>query len=535
MRRKRNYLTGLLLAVLALALLALPACNNDEPAPEPAPTAAPATQIESYTIADTTGDWGYPTPYLRYSRGPGYIRSQFIFETLIWKDAEGFVPQLAESWEYIAAENAYLFKLRQGVTWHDGEPFTAADVLFTIDYIKEHPDPFVTLIGPSGITKAEAPDDHTVKIYLEQTHAPFLNNVAGTMTVMPEHIWAGVADPMTFSSPEALIGTGPYTLADYSKEHGTYLYNAYDDYYLGTPAARTIKFVKVSAEMTPAALQNGEVNAADIPPEIVSQMEAAGLSIVTAPVAWNAKLTINHKKEPLSDVRLRQALAYAIDREELVQVTQRGQAIAGSPGIMPPTSPWYNPDTPQYAYDPDKARQLITEMGYTLGDNGFFSKDGQLLTLDLLASTTFKEDGQFIAGQLNEAGITVNFQTLEAKTVDAKAEAWDFDLALYGHGGLYEPSILDRVITGKGFNSARYTADEELNALLKAQLSEMDPDKRKELVYQVQTRYADDMPALTLYYPKWYWAHDGQIDLYYTQDGVASGVPIPLNRMAFVK
>ncbi len=531
----RKWFCRIALAAMALSLLLLPACN-EEAAPEPAPGTSPQAEarIDSYTIADPTGDWGYPSPYLRYSRGPGYIRSQFIFETLVWKDADGFVPQLAESWEYIKAENAYIFHLRHGVTWHDGAPFTAADVLFTIGYHKEHPDPFVTLVGPSGIKEAEAPDDYTVKIYLEQPYAPFLNDVMGTLEIMPEHIWAGVADPKTFTAPEAVIGTGPYTLADYSQEHGSYLYQAYDDYYLGAPEVKTIKFVKISEEMIPAALEAGEVSAGDIPPEITDRMQDAGLTVITAPLAWNAKLMMNHQRAPLSDVRFRQALAYAIDREAMVQVTQRGHAVAGSPGIMPPTSPWYNPQTPPYAYDPARARQLLLEIGYSLED-GRFTRDGQPLELELLAPGRFKDDGQFIASQLEELGIKINYQTLEDKTVDAKVEAWDFDLALYGHGGLYEPSILARVITGAGFNSARYTADAELNRLLEAQASEMDPAQRRDIVYQIQARYAADLPALTLYYPEWYWAHDGRVDLYYTMDGVASGVPIPLDRMAFVK
>jgi peptide/nickel transport system substrate-binding protein len=263
-------------------------------------------------------------------------------------------------------------------------------------------------------------------------------------------------------------------------------------------------------------------------------MEEAGLTVITAPVAWNAKLTINHQKEPLSSKQFRQALAYAIDRESLVQITQRGHGIAGSPGMIPPTSDWYNPDTPQYEYDPAKAKQLLEGLGYRLKD-GYFTKDGKLLELELIAAADYKEVGQFIKQQLEEVGIKIDFRTMEAKTVDAKVGAWDFDLSVYGHGGLYEPSFLKRVIMDEDFNSARYTSNETLNQLLKAQLTEMDAGKRKDLVFQIQEVYAEDLPALTLYYPKWYWAHDGTVDLFYTMDGIASGIPIPLNRMAFVK
>jgi peptide/nickel transport system substrate-binding protein len=458
----------------------------------------------------------------------------FIFETLVWKNASGFIPQLAEEWEYIAEENAYIFKLRNDVTWHDGEKFTAEDVTFTIDYMRTHPNPFVTLIGASGVREAAAIDDYTVKLYLEQPYALFLHDVAGTLAIIPKHIWEGVDDPKSLTGPEAVIGTGPYTLADYSKEHGSYLYKAYDDYYLGKPIVDAIKFVKVSEEMIPAALKGGSVSAGDIPPEVVSEMEEAGLAVITAPVAWNAKMTINHHKEPLSSKQFRQALAYAIDREVLVQITQRGHALAGSPGMIPPTSDWYNPGTPQYNYDRAKARELLKGLGYETED-GYFTKDGKVLELELLATAQFKEVGQFVKQQLEEAGIKIDFITMEAKTVDAKVGAWDFDLSIYGHGGLYEPSILKKVIMGEDFNSARYTSNEILNQLLEAQLSEMDPETRKDLVFQIQEIYAEDLPALTLYYPESYSAHDGTVNLFYTMDGIASGVPIPLNRIAFVK
>jgi peptide/nickel transport system substrate-binding protein len=514
-----NSVPKLLIPAMIVALLILPSCTAGTP------------EISSYTIADSIGDYGYPSPYTHYSRGPGYTRMSLIFETLVWKDALSFIPQLAVEWEYVAEENAYIFKLRNNATWHDGTKFTADDVVFTFDYTKQHPYQWV---DNSIVKSAEAIDEYTVKLYLSKPYAPFFQDVAGTQPIMPRHIWEGIEEPEKLAAPEAVVGTGPYTLADYSKEHGTYLYKAYADYYLGKPFVDEIKFVKISAEMIPAALKEGSVSAGDIPPEVVSEMEEADLAVITAPVAWNAKLTINHHKDPLSSKQFRQALAYAIDRESLVQITQRGHALAGSPGMIPPTSDWYNPDTPQYEYDPAKARGILEGLGYKLKD-GYFTKDDKLLELELIAAADYKEVGQFVKQQLEEAGIKIDFRTMEAKTVDAKVGAWDFDLSIYGHGGLYEPSILKRVIMDEGFNSARYTSNETLNHLLKVQLTEMDAGKRKDLVFQIQEVYAEDLPALTLYYPKWYWAHDGTVNLFYTMGGIASGIPVPLNRIAFVK
>jgi peptide/nickel transport system substrate-binding protein len=517
--------------VLAIALLvAFLARSQSEPAGEQQPDTEDAHQIESYTIADSMGDWGYPSPYSHYSRGPGYVRMSFIFETLVWKNATGFVPQLAYEWQYSDSDNAYTFKLRENVKWHDGTDFTAHDVVFTYNYTKEHPYQWV---DSTIVEFAEAIDEYTVRLCLSRAYAPFLQDVAGTQPILPRHIWQSMTEPNTFTSPEAVIGTGPYRLADYSKEHGTYLYTANDSYYLGRPAAREVKFVKISTEMMPAALKQGLVNCTDIPAEAVEDIETAGFTVMTDQPSWNGKLMINHQKAPLSLGEFRQAIAYAIDRQALAQIVFRGHAVPGSPGMMPPTSVWYNPDTPQYEYNVEKAKQLIAGLGYEL-ENGYFVKDGQPLQLSLIAAADYRDLGQFVAQQLEQAGIQVDFRTFEAKTVDAKVGAWEFDLSMYGHGGLYEPSIYYRVVLGEGFNSARYTSSDTLTQLINDQLTEMDPVKRRGIVFQIQEVYAEEVPALTLYYPRSYMAHDGVISLYYTMDGIASGVPIALNRMCFV-
>jgi len=521
MKDKAGAAPRLLILVLSLAILSLvlSGCGSS------------SEEVTTYTIADEIGDWGYPSPYTHYARGPGYVRMSFVFDTLVWKDETGFVPALAEEWEYVETENAYVFQLRSSATWHDGEKFTAHDVAFTFDYCKEHP---YQLVDSSIVKAAEAVNDHTVKLYLKDPYAPFLNDVAGTQPILPEHIWESVQEPETFTGPEAVVGTGPYKLVDYSREHGTYLYEAYDNYYLGRPKVDRIKFVKVVEQMVAAALEQGTVDAAPMPPEVVEDIQARGFTVLQAPYGWNAKLMINHTKEPLSSEQFRQALAYAIDREALVEITQRNQALAGSPGIMPPDSEWYNADIETYEHDPARSQQVLEELGYAL-ENGYFTKDGKELRLELIAEATFKPEGQFIKGELESIGIKVDFSTLEGKTVDAKVLDWQFDLSIYGHGGLYEPSILNKVITGQGFNSARYQANETLNQLLATQLTEMDYEERCDLVGQIQAIYADELPALTLYYPNWYWAHDGTIDLYYTSGGIGAGVPLPLNKMALVK
>ena len=494
----------------------------------------------SYTIADPTGDWGFPSPYAHYARGPGYVRMSFIFDTLIWKNEQDFIPALAEKWEYLPKENAYLFNLQNNVSWHDGQKFSAKDVVFTFNYVKEHPYQW---LDSSIIKSIETVNENSVKIYLNKPYAPFLNYIAGTMPILPEHIWTKIQEPLQYQEKDALIGTGPYKLMDYNKKHGTYLYQAFDQYYLGKPKVEKLIFSKTSSEMAVNALKQGQVNAVQVQPELVGQLKKEGFEILTGSHDWVAKLVLNHKKEPLNNRDFRQALAYAINRQDLVDTCLRGHGLIGSSGLIPSDSPWYNPKVEKYSYNKSKAEELLSGLGYVKNDK-YYQKDGKTLELELLFSAggigvpgaPGIRQAELLKEQLESIGIKINLRSLEAKTLDNMVVEWKFDLALSGHGGLGgDPEIMNKSISGKGFNSARYQLNEDLNKLLSKQLQELNSENRKALVNQIQEIYAQEMPCLTLYYPTWYWGSDNLVKLYYTKQGIGSGVPIPLNKMSFVK
>lgn len=494
---------------------------------------AVAREEKVVKVADSTGDWGYPSPFAHYPRGPGYVRMSFIFDTLIWKDAEGFVPALAGDWRYNETENTYVFHLRKGVTWHDGEKFSADDAAFTFTYVKEHPTVFVTLEFIKGV---EVIDENTVKIYLEKPYAPFLNDIACTLPIIPEHIWKDIKEPQNFLGAEAVIGSGPFKLVDYSKTHGTYLYEAYDKYYLGNPGIDRIEFVKISEEMSPSALVRRAVNATSLPPDSAGEVKDKGFTVIAESESWVAKLMINHEKEPMSSNEFRQAIAYAINRDELVEISHRGHAVKGSPGLLPPGTPWYNPAVITYDYNPKVAKDILESLGYRMKE-GYYWKDGEMLELELLTTSQmgFDRDAEIIARQLKEVGIKVNGRSVESKTLDSKVLSQQFDLAISGHGGVGgDPKILNRVILDKTPTSALYSKNETLNQLLEAQLFEMDPEKRVKIVREIQEIYAEELPALPLYYPKFYAGNDSSVKLYYTTGGIASGIPIALNKLAFV-
>ena len=513
------------MAIGAAGLLLLIICSTSLAADE---------SVDVLTIADSTGDWGYPSPYGHYARGPGYIRMSLIFDTLIWKDENGFVPALAESWEYLSDEKAYVFNLREGVTWNDGEPFTAKDVAFTYEYIKDNPYQWV---DPGVVKSVDASDDRTVKITLTRDYAPFLDQVAGTLPILPEHIYKDVSDPTGFTDPEALTGTGPFKLVNYDKAQGTYLYEANEGYYQGAPRVKQIKFVKVSLEMSAAALEKVDVDAAIVPGETVDGLKSKGYVVIKSTHDWLAKIMVNHRKAPFSDAKFRQALYYAIDRQDLVKTGLRGYGLEGSPGLYASDSQWYNPDQEQYTYDPEKAGELLKELGYEKEDGSqYYTKAGEPEAIELLVTAINERQGELVSKQLDSAGIKVNLRSVDPKTLDSLVGEWKFDLAFSGHGGLGgDPAILNKVVLDqKSFNSARYDDNTELNEILESQVEEMDQDKRKDLVDSAQEIIAQDLPALPLYFTDTFWASNDKVSFYYTHGGVGSGVPIALNKMIFV-
>ena len=341
------------------------------------------TAPQPYLIGDPQGDWGFPSPFAHNPRGPGYLRVSFLFDTLIWKDARGFIPALADSWEYQASPPACVFHLHPGVIWHDGQTLTAADVAFTIDYLKKHPHPWVDI---RPISKVEVLDPLTVRLELSQAYAPFLEEIAGTMFILPRHIWEGVEDPVRFHDARATIGSGPYRLAEYRREHGLYRFVAFDRYYQGKPAVPEISFVKVGNELV--ALKGKAVQAATVPPEAVQELKEQGFTVVSQPHFFCLKLLFNHRKFPQQELAFRRALAQAVNLPELVAQTLRGYGLPASPGLLPPDSPWYHAPQTAYPLDPKAAVHLLESLGYRRTSEGWM-RDGQLLELELFSGPQF--------------------------------------------------------------------------------------------------------------------------------------------------
>lgn len=501
-------------------------------------------QLEEIRIADGRGDWGFPNPYLHYPRGPGYIRMSWVFDTLVWKDEKDYIPALAQKWEYDPGRKAFVFDLYPGAKWHDGKPVTAEDVAFTIDYFKHYPYRWVFL---GNVARAEATDKHRVTIFLAKPYSPFLSDVAGTMPILPKHIWKDVKNPRQFNDASAFVGCGPYRFRDFDTTKRTYLFEAFDEYHLGKPKARRLIYIRAGNPIM--VLTTGKADFANIKPDHAPVLKKKGMVILHNKRGWNKKLMINHRKEPFKDRRFRQALCHAVNQQQIIDKAHRGHGTPASFGLLSKDHEFYNPDTPAYEHDPAKTRKILESLGYVKDKEGFYSKDGKPLKVELLASTISvagekvpDRDGEVIKRQLQAVGIRVDLANTEQTLTDTRVKKWDFDLAISGHGGILgDAKILTEMISSKvgagSVNGARFDANPELNELLAQQMAEMDTEKRKALVCKIQEIYAQEVPAISLYYPDNKAAYNPKkgIVWFYTKGGISKGIPIAQNKMSLVR
>ena len=426
-----------------------------------------------------------------------------IYEGLVrYKDGTLEVePALAESWEISDDGKTYTFDLRDGVTFHDGTPLTAEAVKFNFDRMlkEDHPyhntGPFPLSFFFSAIETVEAPDEGTVVFTLNAPYAPFLSNLAYPtgLIVSPEAVMAHGADYGRNPS-----GTGAFKFAEW--ESNAKVVVVRNDDYWGEPAKlEAVVFRPVTDANTRVAemLSGGLDLMVEVPPDNVSQFaDDSGFTVheQAGPHVWF--LILNAKEGPMADKRVRQAVNYAIDKKALVDnVLQGTAAIAAGP--TPPAFAWaYNESLDPYPYDPEKAKALIEEAGFSGSEITFYVTEGGSGMLDPVPM------GAAIQADLAEVGLDVKIETYEWNTflgkvnpgLEGKADMAEMAWMTNDPDTLPYLALRTDAWPDKGGFNSGYYSNPEVDQLLEAARSSTDQAERARLYKEMQVIVQEDAP-----------------------------------------
>ncbi|WP_403023318.1 ABC transporter substrate-binding protein [Salinibacterium sp. GXW1014] len=411
-----------------------------------------------------------------------------IYDTLVEPDENlEMQPALAEDWELSDDQLTWTFELREGVTFHDGSEFTADDVVYSYNRIID--EELSNAWRLSAITDITATDDTTVEITVAQPTPNLLSSLGGfkgLAIVSEENATSG--DIST-----APIGTGAFSLENYTSGDSIELV-ANEDYWGGAPEIAGVTFRFISEGSTAlAALKSGDVDWTDsIPAQQVQGLEGDDTIVLGQnPSNDYWYLAMNQAKEPWNDVRVRQAVAYAIDRDAIAQVTSYGTAEVNQLAI-PKASSWYS-EYDTYSTDVDQAKSLMADAGVPSAE------------MELLVSSDYPESvaaAQVIADNLAEIGITVSISSPDfASWLDAQ-NAGRFDMLMMSWLGNIDPDdfYYAQHHSAGGSNAQGY-ANPEVDALLDEARTETDTDARKALYDEAAALIADDASYIYLYNP----------------------------------
>ncbi len=456
--------------------------------------------------------------------------NRLSFDTLVSVDGSGkhLVPILATVVPTLANHGissdgrTITYHLHAGVRWHDGEPFTSHDVAFSWRAIMNDANNINSRNGYERVTAVDTPDATTVIFHLKEPFAPFVNTVFAEsdnpFCIIPEHLLGKEPNINNVPFNSAPIGTGPYKVVRWVRgDHVELVAN--DTYFRGAPKIHEIIVREIPDENTEInALRSHDVDwmfeASPLTINALRPLAANGtIKIVVVDQPQTQRVYMNNTRPDLADVRVRQAVAYAIDRRALVERLTGGTAIVAT-ADQPVFSPYYEPNVTHYSADPARARALLRAAGYTLGATGLATKNGHPLSLQIsfnLENATRRNAAVQIQSMLRAAGI------------DAPVKSYPANLffATYGQGGILTNAKYDLGVAGwiagidpddyslygcdqnppRGNNYTRYCSP-EMQALQRQALGSYDEATRKRAYSAIQKLLARDVPDLDLWYPR---------------------------------
>jgi peptide/nickel transport system substrate-binding protein len=414
-----------------------------------------------------------------------------IFDSLVAYDADGkLVPQLAESWSQLDPLTLE-FTLRPNVTFHNGEPFDARSVAFSIAHMQSPETASQVAQNFAAIERVEEVEPLTVRLILSEPAPYLLAQIALYLGMLPPEYASDPANDIT-SAP---IGTGPYRFVSW--ERGQRLTVERNPDYsltaLGTPMAEQVTFRFIADDSTRVSeLRAGTADIIrNVPQDQESILTGEDGSVVSALTSQIVMARLANDVEPLTDARVRQALNYAVDVDAIIEALLggHGERIAT---VLVPTSIGYDPDLDPFPYDPDRARELLTEAGYG---------DGFSLTLDVTADAG-TEVPEAIAGMLAEVGIQVTIQRIElARFNESWADPSSGQLRMFSWSPMFDPYSLLGLVFGSDGYLSRFSSP-EADALITQAGVETDPEARAELYRQLGQRLHADPAVIYLWAPE---------------------------------
>jgi peptide/nickel transport system substrate-binding protein len=422
-----------------------------------------------------------------------------MFDSLVGRAADNrIVPQLAESWRLLD-DLTWQFKLRKGVVFHDGEPFTAEAVRFTIERVLDPNQKSPNRANIAEISKVEVLDDFTVNLATKQPYAALLNRLID-FPIMPPRYTAEKGNAVVALKP---VGTGPFRFVELVKDDRLVV-EAFDRHWRGAPKIRRIVFKPIPEPFTrAAALRNNEVDlVTTLPPNLARELDRVpGIRVQRVPSTWIIYLGLNALKKPLSDVRVRQALNYATDVDAIIKnvLDGNGRRLEGP---LTPQMFGFDPSVRGYSHDPAKARRLLAEAGYP---------DGLEVTLEAPAGRYQgdKEIAEALGGQWAKAGFKPRVQVAEWGAYFKRYLRKQFqDAYLLGLGGPMEDGDeLYNLVSSKG--RGLYYKNEKVDLLFDQGRSTMDPAKRRKVYSDLARVMVED--ATWVYLMQ-------QVDIYASRD-----------------
>lgn len=456
---------------------------------------------------------------------------ELIFDTLVEPTADlSYQAGLAESWTFSEDQKTITLQLHEGVTWHDGTPLTANDVAFTLTSIADPQynggaySQVEVLAGASAyhdgsaesISGIEVIDDHTIALTTTEVYAPILATLAGIM-ILPEHIYGQVPveNWQTDETNRNPLGSGPFKFKEFRSGELIEL-EANTEYFEGRPCLDRLIVRFGDANTMLAALVNGEVDAAPVPiPSVQSVENNANLTLTAVEQLSFDYVGTNLRNPILADQAVREAMAYAINREAIVTGLMSGYGTVVD--TIFPKSHWaYPEDVEPIPYDPELAQQTLEDAGWVMNGD-VRSKDGQELRFQLFYTTgnPVRERGAaLIQANLRQIGIQVELQSMDFPTLvtfllpddddgaPRAVEAGDFDLFILGFGIERDPSeYLSYFTEGgqppNGYNFTGYTDPAGGDLLVRGQET-IDADARTELYNEFGLLMREQLPWIPL-------------------------------------